>query len=1051
MNPNLFVRLIVLQVLFNFLWLQGSWVYAQTDSSGVKLLGGDFYGDCLGSTRVPFKFLNDSRTIATFGQSNPLDPRQSRGRVLPFYDTLTGQFFEHLPSGLEFLAISTDRGYLAAYRPVDEKLVFVRLSDFEVESAVALRVNGVLYNPEIAAFSGDASFLSMAVRVSSIYYLLTVDRVSGAVLGLHQLEYTQSEIPTIPVFMRSILVLPGSGHVVLGTGDFFGSHPSTTYSELTIRDPISGSVLWRSPRYRGVVSDLEYSVRYGYLIASFFSYSGTPAQGSVQVWRIHDGSLVYSLTASNNQYAAPDVLIHLDDATMFIAYGSTIQKRNIVDGSLVFEFTAARSGIGYLDISPDGRWLLSSSAPYGYIVSRQDYETRLWWMNGLHPPSTCHSGQVGITHVFTSASGRYLGLFGIESIIFGQVTNNCVVYDLSTMTRLGTVVFPPSFSWTKLALTNDGTTIMAYTGQSSGGLIRGYRVADGSQVINRTLSFRPASLEFSPDGTTVAIRAQNTNEVRIENVMDGTVISRFVEFEAILNPFTYYTSDGAHLIIFGGFVLFRGQPTEQIVVQLSDMQVKYTAPRRDGTGRVVNKVVLSPDGNRYALVLSNGTVELWNIQLNGLERVIGHPHPSLVQVRFTPDGEQLTICDSTGLLSQWDASTGASIGPLAVNPRFDLESFIPASSSTTIVFTRPANSSFLSPTMELVESPVQPGHQCLGGLYPHPVTLTVSFTGDGRQIMVDDIRRRFLGWDVRFPQHQVSVVHSYNPDASLVSFAVVPFTPLVCTVTTLENRVGLMDVVKGIIYPRFAPSSSPAVVSSDGQFVAYKHSSSNSIVVARVSDGQILYSSSQFSGELIGLSKDGRYFALYTGSRLNIIATAQNELLLSIPVDSVYPVRGVFSPDAQSFVLTNRGRMTLYRLVDGSVLWTKSQGYQIPLFTPDGKYILVTGDTDLRWISTPTGTVLQTIIADTPVHSITIRSDGKYFAWILGDRLIRLSRNPYWLEGDVDGSGCVDDTDLLHVLFSYGTDDAYADFDDDGTVDDADLLCLLFGYGLGCL
>lgn len=1051
MNSVLLVRLILLLVLSVILWFQCSWVYAQPNSDGVKLIGGRFNGNCLGSTQVPFKFLNDSRTILTCRHSSPLGPYRARGKLQPFYDTHTGQFLDRIPSGLEFLAISPDRRYLAAYRSADEKLVFVRLSDFEIESAIELRINGVLYDPEITAFSSDATFLAMAVRVSSIYYLLTVDRVSGIVLGLHQLEYTHSEIPTIPVFMRSILVLPGSGHVVLGTGDFFGSHPSTTYSELTIRDPISGSVLWRSPRYRGVVSDVEYSVRYGYLIASFFSYSGTPAQGSVRVWRIQDGSLVYSLTEPNDQYAAPDVLIHSDGTTMFIAYGGAIQNRNIQDGSLVFEFKAARSGIGYLDISPDGRWLLSSSAPYGYNTSVEDYETRLWWIDGLRPSETRNSGQLAITNVFTSATGRYLGLVGIASSNYGQITYSCAVYDLSTMTRLGTVIFPSSFAWNKLAISNDGTTIMAYTAQSSGGLIRGYRVADGAQIINRTLAFRPASLEFSPGGATVAIRAQSANEVRLENIVDGTVISRFVEFEALTNPTLYFSSDGAYLIMFGGFVLFRGLPVEQIVVRLSDMQVKYAIPRQDGTGRVVNKVVLSPDGNRYALVLSNGTVELWNIQLSRLEKVIGHPRPSLVQVRFTPDGEQLLICDNEGLLTRWDANSGASVGPLAINPKFDLESFVPASSSTTVVFTRPTQNSNLSPNMEIVESPVEPGHKALGGWYPYSVNHTVSFTGDGKQIIVDDIRRRFLGWDVRFPQNQGTVVYSYHPDAALVSFAVVPFSQLVCTVTTLENRVGLMDLGSGIIYPRLAPSGSSSVVSSDGQFLAYKNSSINSHVVMRLRDGQILYSSARFSGVPIGVSNDGRYLALYAGDRLNIIETAQDSLRMSISVDSSSAVRGAFSPDSQSFLLANLGRLTLYGLNDGSVLWTLAQGYDIPLFTPDGEYILASSSNRLRWLSTQTGNVLQTIVVDTPVISIAIRPDGRYYAWLLADRIIRVSRSPYWLEGDVNGSGCVNDADLLNLLFNYGTDDAYADLNDDGTVDDMDLLRLLDSYGLGCL
>jgi hypothetical protein len=53
---------------------------------------------------------------------------------------------------------------------------------------------------------------------------------------------------------------------------------------------------------------------------------------------------------------------------------------------------------------------------------------------------------------------------------------------------------------------------------------------------------------------------------------------------------------------------------------------------------------------------------------------------------------------------------------------------------------------------------------------------------------------------------------------------------------------------------------------------------------------------------------------------------------------------------------------------------------------------------------------------------------------------------------DIDGSGCVDDADLLAVLFAFGNTGSGLDEDVncDGTVDDADLLAVLFAFGEGC-
>lgn len=52
--------------------------------------------------------------------------------------------------------------------------------------------------------------------------------------------------------------------------------------------------------------------------------------------------------------------------------------------------------------------------------------------------------------------------------------------------------------------------------------------------------------------------------------------------------------------------------------------------------------------------------------------------------------------------------------------------------------------------------------------------------------------------------------------------------------------------------------------------------------------------------------------------------------------------------------------------------------------------------------------------------------------------------------GDVDGNGCVDDADLLAILFGFGSNDPAIDLDGNGVVDDADLLTLLFNFGAGC-
>ncbi|MCW5933397.1 MAG: S8 family serine peptidase [Fimbriimonadia bacterium] len=60
--------------------------------------------------------------------------------------------------------------------------------------------------------------------------------------------------------------------------------------------------------------------------------------------------------------------------------------------------------------------------------------------------------------------------------------------------------------------------------------------------------------------------------------------------------------------------------------------------------------------------------------------------------------------------------------------------------------------------------------------------------------------------------------------------------------------------------------------------------------------------------------------------------------------------------------------------------------------------------------------------------------------------------NAYPNPGDVNGDGCVNDTDLLEVLFNFGATGfgLAADLNCDGVVNDGDLLVVLFNFGAGC-
>ena len=72
------------------------------------------------------------------------------------------------------------------------------------------------------------------------------------------------------------------------------------------------------------------------------------------------------------------------------------------------------------------------------------------------------------------------------------------------------------------------------------------------------------------------------------------------------------------------------------------------------------------------------------------------------------------------------------------------------------------------------------------------------------------------------------------------------------------------------------------------------------------------------------------------------------------------------------------------------------------------------------------------------------------FVALAGDHFVSVQPCPAGPEGDVNGDGCVDDADLLIVLFNFGNAGGQGDVNNDNIVDDADLLIVLFNFGAGC-
>jgi probable HAF family extracellular repeat protein len=93
------------------------------------------------------------------------------------------------------------------------------------------------------------------------------------------------------------------------------------------------------------------------------------------------------------------------------------------------------------------------------------------------------------------------------------------------------------------------------------------------------------------------------------------------------------------------------------------------------------------------------------------------------------------------------------------------------------------------------------------------------------------------------------------------------------------------------------------------------------------------------------------------------------------------------------------------------------------------------------------------------VEALAISPDGRYIVgrgWNAATYRLEaflLDTRCTTHNGDVDANGCVDDADLLAVLFAFGNTGSNlgrVDVNCDEVVDDADLLTVLFNFGSGC-
>lgn len=197
---------------------------------------------------------------------------------------------------------------------------------------------------------------------------------------------------------------------------------------------------------------------------------------------------------------------------------------------------------------------------------------------------------------------------------------------------------------------------------------------------------------------------------------------------------------------------------------------------------------------------------------------------------------------------------------------------------------------------------------------------------------------------------------------------------------------------------------------------------------------------------------------------LGTISGAQSIWAYSVSADGSVVVGWFTKSNGQSLAFRKAGNVTqnLGALGDNQSSWA---------YDVSGNGSVVVGAVKIsdnrnrafRWTQTngmqDLNTIYATLLSDgsTLEQGSAISPDGRY---IVGRGYNSTSSRveafllDTWREGDTNGDGCIDDADLLAVLFAFGTTGTgytrHEDINKDGIVDDADLLMVLFNFGMGC-